>query len=202
MSIRYDFWPSESRKTNNTQDKLPIQQLLRYLQSQSKRSDTLSQLTALLQASDAFQVGIILTERLINIPSEVVPPMYMMLMEEITWALEEKEPYNFTHYLIFSKTYQEIVSALDEEDSPRPKKQKNGSKKGSSQAFYFHPEDEVLEKHAVTYGSFPYHHESGGSDSKRAFQELGIKPAGHLILLEAAKLEAAVKGLSEYFNQT
>ena len=77
-------------------------------------------------------------------PSEVVPSMYNMLLEEISWALEEKEPYNFTHYLILSKTYTEIESKLDAEDSrPSKKKKAKGEK---AETFYFHPEDEVLQK--------------------------------------------------------
>lgn len=142
-----------------------------------------------------------LTERLINIPSEVVPPMYKMLLEEISWAIEEKEPYDFTHYLIISKIYREVASALDEEDTPKSKKHKKASKKDSSEVFYFHPEDEILRKHAVGSGSFEYLKESGGSDAKRTFQELGIKPEGHMILIEASKFETAVKGLREHFNQ-
>lgn len=142
-----------------------------------------------------------LTERLINIPSEVVPPMYKMLLEEISWAIEEKEPYEFTHYLIFSKTYQEVVSALDGEDAPKQKKQKKIGKKGNAETFYFHPEDEVLHKYAAAFGSFEYQNEARESDSKRAFQELGMKPEGHLILIEAARFEEAVKSLQEYFSQ-
>ena len=123
-----------------------------------------------------------------------------MLLEEISWAVQEKEPYDFTHYLIFSKTYREIASALEEEDAPKSKKQKAG-KKGSPKNFYFHPEDEVLQKYAAAFASFDYVKEAAGSDSKRAFQELGIKPEGHMIMIEAAKFEAAVKALQEYFSQ-
>ncbi|KAK4693403.1 protein BCP1, partial [Lecanoromycetidae sp. Uapishka_2] len=151
--------------------------------------------------SHKAQIGLILTERLINIPSEVVPPMYTMLLQEISWALEEKEPYEFTHYLIFSKTYREVTSTLDHEDHRTQKKQKKGGKKASSETFYFHPEDEVLQRHALAHGSFEYLKETGGPDAKRTFQELGIKPEGHLILIEAEKFEAAVTGLREYFNQ-
>lgn len=128
--------------------------------------------------------------------------MYEMLREEVTWAIEEKEPYEFTHYLVFSKTYREVASALDEEDTPKSKKQKKASKNGLSEVFYFHPEDEALQKHSVLSGSFEYLKEAGGSDAKRTFQELGIKPEGHMILIEAAKFEAAVRGLEEYFSQS
>lgn len=128
--------------------------------------------------------------------------MYKMLLEEISWAIEEQEPYDLTHYLVLSKTYHEVASALGEEDVRSSKKQKKAGKMAASEVFYFHPEDEVLQRHAVCFGSFQYLEEAAGSDSKRTFQELGIKPGGHMILLEAKKFEAAVKELQDYFSQS
>ena len=163
----------------------------------------LSQIRELFSQSNTAQVGLILTERLINIPSEVVPPMYNMLLEEISWAVEEKEPYTFSHYLILSKTYQEIVSSLDE-DKPQKKKKKRKSSdtEQGNDTFYFHPEDEVLHRQASAYGSFSYvkEEDDGQADSKRAFQDLGIKPQGHMILLEAPKFESTVKALEEFMG--
>lgn len=127
--------------------------------------------------------------------------MYTMLLEEIQWALEENEPYQFTHYLIISKTYEEVESKLDmEEDRPQKKKKKAAGNK--PELFYFHPEDEVLQKHALCHGTYPYTHQQadGHSDSKRAFQELGIRPHGSMILIEASKFEAAVNNVKEYVN--
>lgn len=173
-----------------------------YIRAQAKRNQALSKLEELVEQSTSARIGLILTERLVNIPSEVVPPMYKMLLEEISWAIEEKEPYSFTHYLILSKTYREISSALDTEDTPKSKKQKKADRKGTSEVFYFHPEDEVLQRHALCYGSYEYLVEGAGSDSKRTFQELGIKPEGHMILIEAHHFEATVKGLQEYFSQS
>lgn len=135
-------------------------------------------------------------------PSEVVPPMYNMLQEEMAWAVEEKEPYNFSHYLVVSKTYEEIESKLDMEEA-RPQKKKKGADKGEKgERFFFHPEDEVLERHAVCTGPYEYSHkhDEGHSDSKRAFQEAGIQTGGSLILLEAGKFEGAVKEMAEYFR--
>ncbi|KAM0797100.1 p21-C-terminal region-binding protein-domain-containing protein [Usnea florida] len=182
-------------------DKPVIEKMITYIRAQAKRNTALSELEDLMQKSERARVGLILTERLVNIPSEVVPPMYKMLLEEITWALEEKEPYKFTHYLVLSKTYREIASALDEEDIPKSKKQRKASRKGASEVFYFHPEDEALQRHSLCFGSFEYLGDGAMSDSKRTFQELGIKPEGHMILIEAKKFEAAVTGLQEYFSQ-
>ena len=134
-------------------------------------------------------------------PSEVVPPMYTMLQEEIAWAIEDNEPYNFSHYVILSKTYEEVESKLDQE-AARPQKKKKKSAGSGVERFYFHPEDEVLERHALCSGSVSYDHlaDEGLSDSKRAFQELGIRTGGSLMLLEGGKLEGAVKDMAEYMK--
>lgn len=134
-------------------------------------------------------------------PHEVVPPMYTMLLEEIQWAVEEKEPYTFTHYLVLSKCYSEIQSQLPSGDAP-PSKKKNKKADVGQETFYFHPEDEVLHKHAVGFTDFDYDTpvDEGASDSKRAFQELGVKPKGHMVLIEADKFKGAVEAVKTYLN--
>ncbi|KAL3460332.1 p21-C-terminal region-binding protein-domain-containing protein [Aspergillus heterothallicus] len=182
-------------------DKPAIKTLTTYLQRKAKANPSLEPLATLLSQTPIPPIGLILTERLINMPAEVVPPMYTMLQEEIAWAIEEKEPYNFTHYLIVSKTYEEIESKLDMEDA-RPNKKKKKAAGGKSERFFFHPEDEVLERHALCSGSYDYthKHDDGHSDSKRAFQELGIRTGGSMILIEAGKLEGAVKDMAAYIS--
>lgn len=131
-------------------------------------------------------------------PAEVAPPMYKMLAEEVQWAIDDKEPYNFSHYLLLSRTYTEMESRLDMEDERPSKKSKKGV--ANVETHYFHAEDEIFHKHAVGYCSFDYTHQGDTADSKRAFQEMGIKSQGHAILIEAAKFEGAVKEVSEYIG--
>ena len=133
--------------------------------------------------------------------------MYKMLLEEISWAIDEKEPYEFSHYLILSKTYTEISSSLDQEiTTSRKKKKKQKTSRaatGNSSIFYFHPEDEILQQHASVSGGFHYIKEGEDqSDSKRAFQEAGIKPLGHMMLIEASRFEIAVKAVEDYIRGT
>ena len=146
-----------------------------------------------------------LAERLVNVPPELVPPMYKMLLEEIAWALEAEEPYGFSHLLILSKTYSEVESTLDENPGALRKQKKHkalGKKGKSATEFFFHPEDEALHRHASAYGNFEYSmQEQGASDSKRTFQELGIKPQGHMILIEAAKFNAAIDEVEKFVSQ-
>lgn len=183
------------------QDTPVIKDLTSYLHRKATTNPSLAPLASLLAQSPPPPIGLVLTERLINMPSEVVPPMYTMLQEEIAWALEEKEPYNFSHYLIVSKTYEEVESKLDLEDA-RPKKKNKKAGESAQERFFFHPEDEVLERHALCAGSVDYthKHDDGHSDSKRAFQELGIRTKGSLMLIEAGKFEGAVKDMVDYLK--
>ena len=181
-----------------------IANLTGYLKEKVSTSPQLEPLKELLDSRSEDSVGLLLTERLVNLPVQVIPPMYKMLVEEIQWALDEKEPYEFSHYLILSKTYHEVVSTLDTEVEGSKKKKKQKRAPGTdASTFFFHPEDEVLERHALCYGGFNYSTqiEDGSADSKRAFQENGIRPQGHLILIEAEKFKTAVSALEAFIGQ-
>ncbi|CAA9961956.1 Mss4p nuclear export [Pyrenophora teres f. teres] len=182
-------------------DKKVIQDLTSYLSKKSQPK--ISTLPSLLSTSTSTaQIGLILTERFINMPHEIVPPMYTMLLEEIQWAVEEKEPYTFTHYLVLSKCYSEIQSQLPSHDAAQPSKKRSKKAEGGEETFYFHPEDEVLHKHAVGYTSFEYDTpvDEGASDSKRAFQELGVRPKGHMVLIEAERFAGAVEAVKGFLS--
>ena len=176
-----------------------IQQLTQYIETKSSNVPALSHLPALLSSKSEAQVGLILTDRLRNMPIEIVPPMYKMLMEEISMALEEKEPYSFSHYLIISQTYAEKASELNEDGARSGKKRRKQT--AGDENFYFHPEDEVLHRHASGWGNYQFTKQGeGGPDSKRAFQELGIEPRGHMILIDAAKFGDAVNAITSYIS--
>ena len=175
--------------------------MIEYLKGKARSQPALQPLAELLSKTDEMPpIGLVLTERLINVPAETVPPMYTMLLEEIQWALEEGEPYEFSHYLVISKTYTEVSSQLDEEDD-RPKKKKKQAT-GALETMYFHPEDEVFHRHDVCHSGYDYStkQDDGHSDSKRAFQELGIKPQGHLMLIEASQFPKAVHDVAQYLS--
>lgn len=174
-------------------EKEPMREVLKYLVEKAQTNPSLAAIPSLVNAGT--HIGLIFSERLINMPSELAPPLYSMLIDEIEAAVEDKEPYEFSHYLILSKTYQELESKIDVENQKRKKA------KGDAQIYYFHAEDEVLQKHAVAYGNFNYTKEDEVvADSKRAFQEMGVKAQGHLILIEAGKFQGAIKAVNDYLS--
>ncbi|KAL8698562.1 MAG: hypothetical protein Q9224_001794 [Gallowayella concinna] len=184
-------------------DKPVIKALVEYLLDRASTDPSLSPLLSLLAPNSGNEVGLILSERWVNIATEVVPPMYEMLLEEIQWAIDEKEPYTFSHYLVWSKIYHAIPSILDETTNRPMKKMKpkssNGVNDGQSM-YYFHPEDEILHGHAILHGSFDYKTPVPEGDSRNAFQDFGITPQGHLIMLEARALKSAVGAMKAEFS--
>ncbi|EKJ73918.1 hypothetical protein HYE68_003463 [Fusarium pseudograminearum] len=175
------------------QDKEPMKDIIKYLVEKAQTNSSLAPIADVLGSGK--HVGLVFSERLINMPSELAPPLYSMLVDEVEAAVEDKEPYNFSHYLILSKTYQELESKLDVENQKRKKAKEEAG------MYYFHMEDEVLHKHAVAHGNFNYTKEDElAADSKRAFQEMGVKAHGHMILIEASKFPGAVKSVNEYLS--
>jgi protein BCP1 len=175
--------------------KRPIAQLIEYLCDRAKASVTLANKVPALLAGEKATVGVVLAERLLNMPAEVIPPMWSMMIDEIEAAVEDKEPYEFTHYLVVSRGYYEVASVLDE------RKQKKAREESKLQ--YFHPEDEEMSKFAAAAGTYVFTKEDEAvADSKRAFQEMGVKPQGYMMLIEAGKFEAAVKAVGEYVGST
>ncbi|PFH60182.1 hypothetical protein XA68_11343 [Ophiocordyceps unilateralis] len=171
----------------------PMKRLMAYLEEKARANESLSAIAEAIEGDK--QVGLILSERLINAPPEIGPPMYSMLIDEVEAAVEDAEPYQFSHYLVLSKTYREIESTLDVEHRKRKKARED------SATYYFHAEDEILHKHAAAHGNFAYTKEEDAvADSKRAFQDMGIMPAGHMILIEADKFQNAVKAITEYLK--
>lgn len=180
---------------NEHKDKKPVADLVEYISTKASQSGDEGLAAAVPKALAEGHVGLVLGERLINMPPEISPPMYSMLVDEVEAAVEDKEPYEFTHYLVISKSYNEVQSILDGEAQKRKKA------KGEAPMFYFHPEDEVLQKHAVAYGSFPFTKDDESvADSKRAFQEMGVRSMGSMMLIEAAKFPEAIKKVAEYLS--
>ncbi|GAA5828033.1 hypothetical protein JCM11251_005700 [Rhodosporidiobolus azoricus] len=96
-----------------------ISYLLSKLPSSSPFHQTLSSLLETpadgSSATDCKHVGLVLSERLVNMPVQVVPPMYRMLGEELEWAREDGEPYHFDSLLFLSRVFRSSASQLEED---------------------------------------------------------------------------------------
>ncbi|KAK9471856.1 p21-C-terminal region-binding protein-domain-containing protein [Dipodascopsis tothii] len=180
-----------------------VRQILDYLLLKSKpQAELNAELKRLVgqsaeDKSKRPQVGLILSERLINMPTEVAPPMYRMLVDEMTWAVQDNEPYKFDYYLFVGKSFTEIASKIDEEED-RPKKKKKAGK-SSAQTFYFHAEDETIQAHSDLWMTYKFSKEAQEADSKRTFQDYGIMTQGQMMLMRASQLAPAIEAMAGLF---
>ncbi|KAG2023718.1 bcp1 [Coprinopsis cinerea AmutBmut pab1-1] len=73
--------------------------------SQEESSSSLhAELQSLFSQSEKH-IGLVICERLINMPVEVVPPLYNMLRDEVRNSIAANLPFKFSHLLFISRTY-------------------------------------------------------------------------------------------------
>ncbi|KAH6917732.1 p21-C-terminal region-binding protein-domain-containing protein [Coprinopsis sp. MPI-PUGE-AT-0042] len=94
-----------------------------------------STLQSLFSQSESH-IGLVISERLINMPVEVIPPLYTMLKDEVKSLSSQGHPFTFSHLLFISRMYH---LSEDEESMLRNKmpesearKKGGGVKKGGS----------------------------------------------------------------------
>ncbi|KAJ7164830.1 p21-C-terminal region-binding protein-domain-containing protein [Mycena crocata] len=160
-----------------------------------------------LFAGGENQVGLVLCERLVNMPVQTVPPMYRMLSDEIRWALADSEPYAFTHLLFVSRAYhlslaeeEALANRAPSHRSKKPKKQK--PQRPAEQArptdgiYPFHPEDVCIQEHALHTLSYAF---SASAPEPREVDAFGLDVRGQLMLVEAGRWETLVARMSEVY---
>ncbi|KAK9465868.1 p21-C-terminal region-binding protein-domain-containing protein [Lipomyces arxii] len=173
-----------------------LKDVLDYLITKTKlKPDFNEKLKALFADSAKTNTGIVFSERLINMPTEVVPPMYRMLSDEMKSAVENGDKYDFDYFVIISKSFTEIASKIDD-DEDRPKKKKKGS---SKETFYFHAEDEIIQHRSEYFATYKFSKESQSADSRRTFQDYGIAPQGQIMLVTRENFEQMIDDMLTMF---
>lgn len=181
---------------NQHKDKPAMKTLIEYMISKtSKKPEFNRKLRQLLAAGSKNKIGLVFSERMINMPVEVVPPMYRLFLEEMTRESRSSES-PFDYYIIVSKAFTEEESQLDLEER-RPLKR--GKFQNPKEIYHFHSEDDVFHEFAEYHTYYEYSRAAQDSDSKRTFQDYGIFPKGHLILIKGDKFKPAVDQMSQKF---
>lgn len=188
----------------SNKDHPSIKALGSYALSKLKQADSTfhTALSTLLDEPLPTRLGFIFHERLINMPVQVVPPMYRLLVEELSNATGS--PY--THFLFISRIYRltadEQEALLATTSAPKRKKQKSNAPANGptvntgSGTFSFHPEDEYIQKaasHTVDY-SFT---NSQPREEKDAF---GLDTGGRMMLVPAEKLSSFSEEILRVFS--
>jgi len=200
---------------NVHKDHPSIKALVNYLLSKSSanpRARTLHDLIGQDALSSSQHVGLLLGERMVNMPPQIIPPMYRMLQDEIKWANDDKESYIFEHYIVLSRLYKltkdDVSMMMDgvEESAPPPKKQKKKAKAAKSKSnsqlgplapgtFPFHPEDETIQKIATLSLDYDF----SNRQPKEGPESLGLELAGRLMVFPSSRFPEMVESLSEAY---
>lgn len=183
-----------SRNLENATVKKVVEYALDKTGSQPQFNITLRKLLG--DKKSGHKVGLIVSERLINMPVEVVPPMYKMLHEEMARAQDAQDKYEFDYFLVVSKVY--AIVAGQEMEAEKSKKKKP-SADTAPETDYFHYEDMVLEANSEFHGYYSYSHVSQETDSRRVFTEYGLDPKLSLMLLTKEQLAQSVPQMEEKF---
>ncbi|KAF5355869.1 hypothetical protein D9756_004339 [Leucocoprinus leucothites] len=165
-----------------------------------------------LFSQNQHHVGLVICERLINMPVQVIPPMYKMLADELRQAMSENKPYNFSHFLFISRTYHlspEEESFLANSASRNHSKAKGSPKKSKTTPsqpmpepppdgiYTFHPEDEAIR--ALSLHSLDYKYTTAPQEPREK-DAFGLDIRARMMLLPAENFEALVNRLQEVYT--
>ncbi|EIW69358.1 hypothetical protein TREMEDRAFT_73826 [Tremella mesenterica DSM 1558] len=145
--------------------------------------------------------------RMLNLPLPLIPPLYTMLLSELTEAEESGRIPKITHFLLWGRGYRlegnEESNGLDMVDGDvkgkgngkggqKRKRQQSGMIGLGSGSFPYHPEEEFIDKVASHVHTYPFK-----NSQKRDDDSLGVEQYGRLILVERDNLARAVKAMTD-----
>jgi len=160
-----------------------------------------------LFSQDQNHVGYVFSERLFNMPVQVAPPMYNMLTNEMKWAIDDNEPYRFSHYLFISRTYHltpDEESAFLNSAPARPKATSKKSKKLTTQPepelapdgiYLYHPEDAFIKM----FSTYSIDYQFSSAPEPRERDSFGLDTRGRIMLVPAEKFPELVVKVNEVY---
>ncbi|KZV54373.1 hypothetical protein F511_03628 [Dorcoceras hygrometricum] len=115
-------------------------------------------------------VGIIVSQRVINLPSQLLPPLYDALFDEIEWATEDepteelRNSFRFKMFIVISKIYKHKNA-----DQNKVK-----ARNGDEAIIYIKPEDEILLELSSWSVCFPLHSQQVTTSELTNYRMMGL----------------------------
>lgn len=172
-------------------DQCCIMELRNFLLDKSFEKAEAVQLKTLWE-KHPHDVGLLVCERVVNLPFELIPPLYDGLFDEVSWAVEDeptqelRDSFQFKHYLLLTRVYQTIPKECKVAKREKKKRKKGSLQNGDDQnddkeLIYIKPEDEILHQLCSWSFTFPVH-----ADYLATHEVEDVKP---MRLLMAVKVE-------------
>ncbi|CAE6478094.1 unnamed protein product [Rhizoctonia solani] len=181
---------------NVHKDHPSIKSIIKYLLEKIPQDSPVGSMLANLlspQALDAphGHTGLIISERLINMPPQIMPPMYRMLQDELVNAVNQNEPYRFSNYVIISRCFR--FDDTEESSTGTSQPAKKQRRKGGVLRPY-HAEDECIEKVSLAKADYEY-----TNKVEREEDSFGVDLAGRVIIFPDSNLARLVSLMDESF---
>ncbi|KAJ2805704.1 Mss4p nuclear export [Coemansia guatemalensis] len=160
--------------------KTVVKQIRKYLEKKADGQKMGGRLREMLDG----HTGLLINERVINMPPQVVAPMLRMLAEETQRATEAGEPFDFEYYLLLAPMYREV----SEEENPR---------RTEAMAAFAHAEDEFVEEFACFKFDYRFSRSQRVADARNSFADSGLAPSRRCLVIPRANFASLIKRLEE-----
>ncbi|XP_061520058.1 protein BCCIP homolog [Phycodurus eques] len=139
----------------------------------------------------AEPVGLLLSERFVNVPPQIALPLHKQLQEEIREAERTNKPSGKYHYcLMISKTCKEVGKSVPARGSA-PK----------DEYMFINAEEEFFYEHAVSKFHFSVQEDADSCLSGRwSFDDVPMKPFRTVMLIPVDRMSAVMDKLKEYLT--
>ncbi|CAA3013613.1 protein BCCIP homolog [Olea europaea var. sylvestris] len=167
------------------QDSKCMIELKGYLLKVCQEKDVLAKLRSFM-GEYARDVGLVVSQRVVNLPPQLLPPLYDALFDEVSWATEDEptkelqNSFRIKFYLIISKIYKH--KSVDQIKGP--------SQSEDDAIIYIKPEDEIFYKLSSWSFSFPFPAQQVTTNELKNYQLTGL-----VMAVEARKVSAFRKQL-------
>ncbi|KAF8707540.1 nuclear export, actin cytoskeleton organization and vesicular transport, partial [Rhizoctonia solani] len=175
---------------NVHKDHPSIKSIIKYLLEKIPKDSPVGSMLANLLSPRALDAphghtGLIISERLINMPPQIMPPMYRMLQDELN------EPYRFNNYVMISRCFR--FDDTEESSTGTSQPAKKQRRKGGILRPY-HAEDECIEKVSLAKADYEY-----TNKVEREEDSFGVDLAGRVIIFPDSNLARLVSLMDESF---
>ncbi|KAF5175211.1 Bccip-like protein [Thalictrum thalictroides] len=126
---------------------------------------------SMLLEDGAHNVGLLVSQRVVNLPPQLLPPLYDALFNEVSWATEDepteelRKSFRFKSYLIATKIYKH-------KNADQHKKTSKGL--SEDPIIYIKPEDEIFQKISSWSFTFKLHTEQVAAQELRNYKLTGL----------------------------
>ncbi|KAJ8564773.1 hypothetical protein K7X08_001233 [Anisodus acutangulus] len=154
------------------------------------KKDVFSKLSLFLR-DQAKDVGLLVSQRVVNLPPQLLPPLYDALFDEVSWATEDepteelRNSFCFKFYLVISKIYKH--KNADKQNGPR----------GDQTIVYIKAEDEIFHELSSWSFSFPLHTQLVRTDEMKDYRLTGL-----VMAVDASKIPTFRKKLHSLIDES